>query len=553
MNRRIALALSDAVGPAAWRTMMRPVRHLSSARPCPRRALIATTIASLLFLGMATYRLEEPGLYYDEVHQAVGAFAWVGRPTSMFSILPIASKPTFNMPYSGAIKTTMYGLYLRVSGHRFTIVGWRMVGILFTAIGIGIFLLLSSQQLSPPAQWLFVALILSDVNLLLQSRHDWGPVTLAFGLRMLFLGLWLRWFQSHMSPLRCALLGSVVGVAIFEKLSSVVLLGPLSVVVLSARGVGWPSRAAGAALGVGIGMAPVLIANLYWLTHEGTLLALISTTPPIQSVIDFSGSFLALGNGGVERRFMFTSAWIPWLEWVEGLSMAGLIVAAPVWAWRRGPRHQEARIAAIAIVSYAMIAIALRWLPAATTDNHWIIGTPFQYLGIAVTAASMLPLDQRRAPPSRTPVVFGALVVVMLAARMPVMAMTMEAIHHRRYTPSWHPSVNTGVQFAASRGDATAIVAADWGTATQVFCLANGRADFVFEPFWDYRGPESLSPILDGKREVVVALLRPRTNVRPEATERILADMAALDDWSEISLDASVQELPAIEIRVYRR
>ena len=84
-------------------------------------SLVAAVCAAGLVIAATTYRLEGTGLYYDEVHQATGSFAYVGRPGPMFSLVPIYQLPLLNMPYTGAIKTAIYGIYLRVSGHSFSV------------------------------------------------------------------------------------------------------------------------------------------------------------------------------------------------------------------------------------------------------------------------------------------------------------------------------------------------------------------------------------------------------------------------------------------------
>jgi len=58
-----------------------------------RGAVVSGIGAALILLLITTYRLERPGAYYDELHQAPGAFAYVGRPTSLFSFIPIGGLP----------------------------------------------------------------------------------------------------------------------------------------------------------------------------------------------------------------------------------------------------------------------------------------------------------------------------------------------------------------------------------------------------------------------------------------------------------------------------
>src|SRR5205085_2081570 len=206
-----------------------------------------------------------------------------------------------------AIKTTIYGLFLRISGRPFSIVSWRLLGILFSAGGIALFLLVAHERMTLVSQLILVALLLTDVNLLLQSRHDWGPVALAFLLRMLFLGLWVRW-SGQLTRARCAVLGLLVGIAIFEKLSSAMLIAPLAIMLVQRSDVPWLKRFCYAAGGVLIGTMPVIAANIYWFVHHGELLALTVTRSSIQTIVDYAFSYLALGNGRLQRQMIFNMA-----------------------------------------------------------------------------------------------------------------------------------------------------------------------------------------------------------------------------------------------------
>jgi hypothetical protein len=511
----------------------------------PTLALVV--VAVTIFMTLTTYRLERTGLYFDELHQAVGAFSWVGRPTEMFSILPIASRPVFNMPYSGAIKTTVYGLFLRISGRPFSIVSWRLIGILFSAGGITVFLLLTHERLTLVSQLILVALLLSDVNFLLQSRHDWGPVALAFLLRMLFLGLWVRW-SNHLTRTRCAVLGLLVGVAIFEKLSSAVLIAPLAIMLLPRSDVPWLKRFCYAAGGVLVGTMPVIAANIYWVVHHGELLALAVTKSSTQTMADYAFNYLALGNGRQQRQMIFNTAMHPWSEWLEAIALTGLIASTLFIAVRSRRRHEEMPIAATALLCYAAVAVGLRYLPTATSINHWIIGTPFQYLALALVAGVREASFERL----RTRLVLGTLLAVLLFARMPAVISAYQAIRDDRYNLSWHPSINDGAKFVAAQPDDTIVIAADWGVGTQIFCMANGRQDFMFEVLsGGYDGPVTLEAMLDNPARQVAIVALPRPPRDSATARRVLHDMAALKGWIASSLEPP--SLPAIELRAYQR
>ena len=145
--------------------------------------------------------------------------------------------------------------------------------------------------------------------------------------------------------------------------------------------------------------------------------------------------------------------------------------------------------------------------------------------------------------------------LALIAARVPPLWSTFESIRTDSYSTLWDSSNNAALVFAAGQPPGAVFIAADWGVATQVFCLSNGRQDFVFEPYWDYHGRASLSPILDDPRRTSVwlATLRPRADVRPEATVRILHDVATDAGWREVPVEPWLRVHRTIELRHYRR
>ena len=147
---------------------------------------------ALTFIAIASLRITTQGLYYDEVHQATASFAYQGSPSKMFSAFDIAGFPVLNMPYSGAIKTSIYGIYLKFFGAKFSILSWRLTGIIIAGFGLLIFYINISNHLRPAAHSFLHFLIVTDMTILLTVRHDWGPVALSFFIRLLFIGIWIK-------------------------------------------------------------------------------------------------------------------------------------------------------------------------------------------------------------------------------------------------------------------------------------------------------------------------------------------------------------------------
>jgi hypothetical protein len=92
---------------------------------------------------------------------------------------------------------------------------------------------------------MLMALLLSDVSVMLQARFDGGPTALGMLLRLLLVGVWLH-AAAVESPSRghAFSMGLLTGLAAFEKLSSTVLVLPLAILLAAmpgcASGRGWP-------------------------------------------------------------------------------------------------------------------------------------------------------------------------------------------------------------------------------------------------------------------------------------------------------------------------
>jgi hypothetical protein len=524
-----------------------------------RNAALAGVSAATVLLGMTTYRLDRPGLFYDEVHQATGAFAYVGRPTTLFSVMPIWGLPLMNMPYTGAIKTAIYGVYLRTSGRRFSIMSWRLLGIVFSAGGIVAFALLAGHRLSPAALALFFGLLLCDTNFLLQSRHDWGPAALGFFLRMILVGVWLRHQTTQRPRMISFALGLIVGVAIFEKLTAIVLLGPLALMLVSDRRTRSLRDAVCALAGLCVGALPVIASNLYWLATEHTLLVASSIDArPGRSILGFVANYLALGNGGIERRMIFDTEAFRWSEWLEACSVTGLTLIVAAMAWQRGRTDRNARLAGTALLGYLTIAVALQCLPHRTAEQHWIVGTPFQYLAMALASASIFSKLSTKRPRA----LFVLCLTGLVLARVPVLASALEAIHDDKYSATWDPSLNTAAVFAARQPEHAVFIAANWGIAAQVFCFANGRQNFVIEPYTHYQGHMTMERILNQpeRQLAIVAAVRPASPIKPgeintlwQVTQEVFDNVATTADWEEVPLDPSLRNLRAVDIRLFRR
>ena len=499
-------------------------------------------------------RIEAQGPQYDDLHQAVGAFTWLGEPPPPIFCMAVHGVCVLNMPYSGAIKTNLYGAWLRLTGARFTLASWRLSGILLVAAGIVLFCVLAGPALPPWAMTVFLALLLTDGTVLLASRFDWGPVALSLSIRLALLGLWIGSEAGEGPSVRSSFgLGGLVGLALFEKLSALVLVPPLAMMFL------WNPRRRerrhllAVLAGFMAGALPLVAVHLGALIFRGQPIPLgggagVKRSPA--GFLTFVRDYLALGQGGIVQSFVLGLDRLPWRELLEGAIAAAVCVLLAVVAFGRERRESQpsTRGAGIALLGYGAVCLGLYFLPRPTWVHHWILGTPFQYTAVALALPALLRgVESRKALGTA----LAGLTVLWLATRLPGLVRTEQALAVGRASPAWDPSLAEIGQFAAKRGKGTIFIAPDWGVATQILAFSNGRPGRVYEPFWRYEGPEQLRTFEkeNGARVLYLVRLRDPQHTIPGALERIERDL--LDDprWREVPVEAEAARLKQVLVR----
>ncbi len=507
-------------------------------------ALALGFLAASLWILLASVRIEAQGPDYDELHQAAGAFTWLGSPPDMFCIDAFDQVCVLNMPYSAAIKTNLYGFYLRFVHPRFTLASWRMLGILLIAGGIFLFCAATWPALPPGPMAVFLALLLTDGTVLLDGRFDWGPVAISLVLRLLLLGLWIRGEAGEGEPpLRNTVaLGALAGFAVFEKLSALVLVPVLAILLLGSARRRSRRHLLAAAAGLALGASPLAIVNLVALLFRGQLLSPVSGAPVARSLAGFlvsTAEYLSLGQGGLFRNFTLGLPRWPLAELLERGLVLAVALAVVIVARKGAP--PLLRAAASALGAYAVVWLGLFLLPSPTWAHHWILGTPFQYAALALALAA-LPSGRRRA--------LAVLAVAWLSLRLPNLVSIEGALSRGSASNRWDPSLAGIGTFAASHADGAVFVASDWGVATQIYCLANGRPDLVYEPFWHYQGPGDLDDWgAEGRRVLYLVRLRKPERTVPGAMERIERDLAADPRWREVPVEPEAASLRVVLVR----
>ena len=513
------------------------------------------TIAAVLgFFAATSIRLDVQGMYYDEMHQAPAAFFYIGANPAMFTIL-LRGVPVMNMTYSGAIKSTLYGLYLRFGRQSFTVYSWRMMGIVLAAAGLLVFYRTAGSWLPLAGAILFEALLVTDTSAILMTRHDWGPVALALGLRLAFLGIWTGMTRT---PTRwgCGLAGAIIGIALFEKLSSVVLLVPFALFLWMIWNSFRPGFAA-AIYGFLLGSVPLILVNIAsWKRGEGLLsLSNVTRVRPLElgGAFGYARDYLTLGQGIDAQEVILGShtSFAPTAEWCLMLALMLLIVAVAL----RDRSNRWLRLAALCAISYAGIGIGLFLLPQETGIHHWILGTPFQYLAIVLAFAGSTTASPERNSILRArkaSILAGA--TVLLVVRAPNIVGVERALLSGESSDLFSPELTQLAELAAAKSESAVFVSADWGTGTQLYCGMNGKRDSVYEPFGNENPARAVLDIAKTTTKPnLYVIIRGAAPQFASASESILHAMSGAPGWQEAPAEMEFSHLTLIRVRKFVR
>jgi hypothetical protein len=443
-----------------------------------RRNLFIALGAGCLFLILASTRLGAQGLYFDELHQAISSFYFIGRIPHfpIFTSLTYHNIPIMNMTYSGAIKSAVFGLYMNIANQPFSVIGWRLVGILFVLCGIVVFGLLVSRFISTSGLVTFFFFLLTDITVLLTSRHDWGPTALALSIRLILLAVWLRGeFSVIVKPLNTALIAFLLGISLFEKLSSLVLILPVILMVTVNPKRRKRSHFLAAIFGALLGSGPLIFANLLSFSQNGipisTMFIHDQTTHSLGAFLTYIYNFFTLGAGNQVRSFILgTSAGA--LAYCELAFFFIMLAGIFFYHFTSHLYNTTFRVILTTLLCYFIILMELFFLPQTTWAHHWVMATPFQYIAFALFIAEIVGEDHRL---TRSSWYLGlsAIVLFVLVRGSGLVSLEL-SLARGDSSANWDPSLTQVAQIAGAKSNDAVFLAADWGVATQLVCFMNG-------------------------------------------------------------------------------
>jgi hypothetical protein len=528
---------------------------LDLSRMTRMKAVVAGLLVAVAFCATTVFHLDAQGAFYDELHQAPAAFHYVGKHPVLFTRM-FFGWPTFNMTYSGAIKSAIYGLYLKYVHPHFTIFSWRLFGVLFVAAGLVGFYSIAGPSLPLASIICFAILLLTDITVIILTRHDWAPAALALALRLLFLGVWLSIELQRDALYKYGVAGFIVGVAVFEKLSSVVLFVPFLILLLRSRlRTAWIVSV----VGLLVGVLPLLRANTHTYRATGTFISLsdvVGREHPVtlNQVSSYAYDYLSLGAGELARYNLMNESTNSFFVIAEATFSIILLVLVAGAMWLL-PKDRAIWLAAVMAASYVLTAVALFFLPHPTYFHHWILGTPFQYCAVALAASVLNTISSQK--PTRAGAyrfIFAVSLVGLVAVRLPNVAALERSLVSGKASAGFSPAFSRLTELASVNKKAAFFIAADWGTANQIYCGADGEDEIVGEPLGSGDPVHTALDMAASTKKPILYVVR--SGLSQPGTETSAAILDAIRnsrDWREVPLEETLINFEPIEIHEFRR
>ncbi len=519
---------------------------------------IIIIIVAICFYLLSINRLDAQGLYYDEVHQAVPAFNYSGQEQHNFSALSIRGIPVLNMTYSGAIKSLIYGLFLRYSKVGFSVTNWRLVGILCVSAALLLFGLILHKKLSITSYLIFGIFFVTDATVILTTRHDWGPVALALSLRLLIIAIWLRGELSEkINVLNSFVLGILVGISIFEKLSSIVLLPTIAIMFMFSPQRRKMFHLLSASIGLIVGLIPLIVSNIYSLKYSGYFVSTSYINSEqvfsITEIITTLKAYISLGAGELVEIFILGKN-TPILSIAEFWALLLMVLLTVFITIKYHKQNINIRLAGILMLCYLVTLPSLYLLPQDTWVHHWIIGTPFQYLSISLIGSQYQKLRRVMV------YIFSALLLIFIVIRSTGIFSLEQFLSNGDSSIKWDPSINVLGEFAQRNTDDSIFIAGDWGIANQLICFTNGKTGVIYELFYGGGNNRSVEDIVETIKNsnlpnVYLLFISPPVFTNEDRRDKILLEISVKlsPAWKLQPLEKDIANLNSVILYKYSK
>jgi hypothetical protein len=442
-------------------------------------------VAACVFVFLAAYRIELPGLYYDEVNFVNAA---LGASDDAFIHVRLGPLPLLISPYMGALKAWGYYPIFRVFGLSALTV--RLPTILLGAVTLLILYQLMRAKLG--AVWATVALwiMAADPAGVFPSRLDWGPTVLTHLFQAAILALWFS-YRDRPDLWKPALIFICFGLGFFDRfnfiwMASAFVIGislcyPDSLKRLwisCPRFVRWIATIL-VLLAWGVALYLILPLLLYFHHATGAHTTSLQVT---------WHALLSTLSGQAVAGFIFGDArgivsYVPfWLIVIDGFLALAIMFLPISDAEAREQRRNGLFCLIIAFVIFLQIVIT----PQAGGPHHYLMVFPLPFLAFAFLGKS---IDTQLATKNLcyvSSLLFGSAAACLFIVNV---HNSVEYLSHFRtnphYNPRWSPEIYSLSRYINEHGfEAKSIICVDWGLHTQLYALASKKLRRRMHDHW---------------------------------------------------------------------
>ena len=468
---------------------------------CERLALLGLMLA---FVGLASYRIHSPGLYYDEllfVPAAMGRHAALQAPYRSWLGIPLMI-----FPYIGALKAWIYAQIFRLFGVSALTI--RLPVILISCGTLALGYAAVRRVLSPAWAIAFTAACVVHPGFVLQTKVDWGPVVLMLFFKALCLYFLVKWLETP-RLLSWSLIGAIVACSLgfFDKFNFVWFIVALLVATAAVYGGEIRARIRNAPNGlvatIVIGTVAAGAAGVLWFVLPLVVL------PQIHLVSRRFFHFWAIyeeSSTGVATAFHWFKRPPPiplWPGWaVLAASTGFLLVTLASCCCKPDPRfrvHWRAlRFSVWCLIMLIVIFTEIVMTPQAGGPHHTLMLFPFDLLACFAAAfvfANILPVWGRRV----TTVFCGIALLIWAGFQINGLQRHFRCFGDvNLFRGRWSPRVEQLADYLNTEGkQLDAIYCVDWGIGQQMRALC--RRDIrqklrdiwpIFKE-WSAKGPDA--------------------------------------------------------------
>jgi hypothetical protein len=299
-----------------------------------------------------------------------------------------------------------------------------------------------------------------------------------------------------------------------------------------------------------LGALPLAYANYSSYKHGAGLVSLsqVAAQPNrMRDAWEYATQFLALGHGyRATFQVLGTLSHPFWSKAEAILIVAGLTIVG-ILGFQQRHSNKRMFLAGTLTAAYVLIGILLFAFPRETDFHHWLQATPLQYAAIALAASGLTTHRRVR-------FTFFAILFALFLVRLPNIFYVESALAEGKSSQAFDPGFARLGEAAAARSKEATFIAADWGTATQIYCMAEGDDDLVYETFWDTDPAQAAQMVMDHTRKntlyVVTSGLTPQFD---QAAKAAIDAVATSSNWAEAPVEKELAELSVIKVRKFKR